>query len=145
MDVFRYHASTTPKNGEPSGQALQFQDGLLAVIDILNSAPETRSYHATDPGCSSGLTVSKTSKEPIGLVPALMYNGTSSVISTLWRTDDQDTACFTQKFYADFPKSPPRQCFTRRQRLYPRCCSILEQDYKPSPRYPTSSPENPSW
>lgn len=105
VDLLHYHAHATAENGEPLEQALQFQDGLVTVEDILDTAPKSRSYHATILGCSSGVTVKTTSNEPLGLVPALMYNGASSVISALWPVDDHDAALFANEFYSDFARS----------------------------------------
>ena len=80
IDLLLYHAHATAENGEPLKQDFQFPDEPLTVEDILDIAPKCRSYHATVLGCSSGVTVKTTSNEPLGLVPAIMYNGAASVI-----------------------------------------------------------------
>ena len=48
------------------------------------------------------MTVQTTSNEPLGLVPALMYNGAASVVSALWPIDDHDAALFAHEFYSEF-------------------------------------------
>ncbi|MCJ1385804.1 hypothetical protein MMC17_008928 [Xylographa soralifera] len=102
LDLLHYHAHATTQSNEPLDQRLEFFDSPLSVRDILDIVPKTRSYHATILGCSSGVTVKTTSNEPLGLVPALMYNGAASVVSALWPIDDHDAALFADQFYSDF-------------------------------------------
>ncbi|MCJ1224379.1 hypothetical protein MMC12_001024 [Toensbergia leucococca] len=101
-DLLHYHAHATAPNHEPLEQSLEFSDAPLSVREILEIVPRRKSYHATILGCSSGVTVKTTSNEPLGLVPALMYNGASSVISALWPIDDHDAALFANEFYSNF-------------------------------------------
>ena len=102
IDLLHYHAHATTQSNDPLEQRLEFADRPLSVLNILDIAPKTRSYHATILGCSSGVTVQTTSNEPLGLVPALMYNGAASVVSALWPIDDHDAALFANAFYSEF-------------------------------------------
>ena len=51
--------------------------------------------------------MSKTSvsNDVIGLVPAFLYSGAASTISTLWNFSDEDAALFTQCFYEAFDEA----------------------------------------
>ena len=107
IDVLHYHAHASTQSDGPLEQSLEFHDGPLRVRDILDLAPKPRGYHATILGCSSGVTVKTTSNEPLGLVPALMYNGAASVVSALWPIDDRNAAVYAENFYSGFPRQTP--------------------------------------
>jgi CHAT domain-containing protein len=49
--------------------------------------------------CQGGITDIKRGDEVMGLVPALLYSGASSTISTLWSIDDSDGAEFSRLFF----------------------------------------------
>ena len=99
--IIHYHGHATNKP-DPFAQALQFSDAELTVRDILDLEPAGTGFHATMLGCSSGATAQADSNEPLGLVPALMYAGASSVVSALWDIHDPDAAEFATAFYASF-------------------------------------------
>ncbi|KAJ4288968.1 hypothetical protein N0V90_011310 [Kalmusia sp. IMI 367209] len=52
--------------------------------------------------CSGALTDIKAGDEVMGLVPALLYSGASSVVSTLWPIPDDAGAKFSEVFFANF-------------------------------------------
>lgn len=52
--------------------------------------------------CSGAMTDTKPGDEVMGLVPALLYSGASSVVSTLWPTHDAVGASFSRAFFEDF-------------------------------------------
>jgi CHAT domain-containing protein len=54
---------------------------------------------------SGGLTDVKAGDEVIGLVPALLYSGASSTVSTIWPIQDHIGARFSKEF---FPHSPSK-------------------------------------
>ena len=60
----------------------------LSIRISLDVAPGSQGHHITLLGCVSETTVNTTSNEPWGLVPALMHQGASSLLSALWPTDD---------------------------------------------------------
>ena len=103
--IIHYHGHATNEH-DPFAQALQFADAELTVRDILDLEPAGTGFHATMLGCSSGATAQADSNEPLGLVPALMYAGASSVVSALWDIHDPDAAEFATAFYASF-RPPP--------------------------------------
>lgn len=52
--------------------------------------------------CSGAMTDVKAGDEVMGLVPALLYSGASSVVSTLWPTHDAVGASFSRAFFESF-------------------------------------------
>ncbi|KAF2450170.1 hypothetical protein P171DRAFT_468581 [Karstenula rhodostoma CBS 690.94] len=52
--------------------------------------------------CSGAMTDLKAGDEVMGLVPALLYSGASSVVSTLWPTHDAVGASFSRAFFENF-------------------------------------------
>jgi CHAT domain-containing protein len=102
LDLLHYHGHATVQGSEPFEQALEFVDAPLTARDIFDLPPTQKSYHGTILGCSSGIIVRSESNEPLGLVPALLYSGASSVVSALWRIDDEDASLFADVFYEEF-------------------------------------------
>jgi len=58
--------------------------------------------HVSMIACEGGITELKLGDEVMGLVPALLYAGASSTISTLWPIDDIDGAEFSRIFFDSF-------------------------------------------
>ena len=54
--------------------------------------------------CSGALTQLNRGDDPFGLVPALLYSGAASTVSTLWNMRDAYAAAFGQEFYTAFAK-----------------------------------------
>jgi hypothetical protein len=52
--------------------------------------------------CSGAMTDVKAGDEVMGLIPALLYSGASSVVSTLWPTHDAVGAAFSEAFFENF-------------------------------------------
>jgi CHAT domain-containing protein len=60
------------------------------------------STHVNMIACQGGVTDVKLGDEVMGLVPALLYSGASSTISTLWSIADGDGAMFANAFFDSF-------------------------------------------
>ncbi|KAI0134494.1 CHAT domain-containing protein [Xylariales sp. AK1849] len=60
------------------------------------------STHVNMIACQGGVTDVKLGDEVMGLVPALLYSGASSTISTLWSIADGDGAMFAKYFFDSF-------------------------------------------
>ncbi|KAJ4354321.1 uncharacterized protein N0V89_006056 [Didymosphaeria variabile] len=58
--------------------------------------------------CSGAMTVTKAGDEVMGLVPAMLYSGASSVVSTLWPTHDGVGALFSRMFFDNFVEQRDR-------------------------------------
>ena len=102
LDLLHYHSHAEFKDTDPTEQSLIFDDDDLSLSEVFGFAPTANSYHATLLGCGSGMTkTSVVSGEVIGLVPAFLYSGAGSTVSTLWPFDDKDAALYTRFFYED--------------------------------------------
>jgi hypothetical protein len=62
--------------------------------------------HVNMIACQGGVVEVKPGDEVMGLIPALLYSGASSTLSTLWSIDDNDGAEFAFHFFDSFL----RQC-----------------------------------
>lgn len=58
--------------------------------------------HVNMIACQGGLTQVKPGDEVMGLVPALLYSGATSMVSTLWSIADGDGAEFSDLFFQSF-------------------------------------------
>lgn len=106
-DLLHYHGHGEFTDEDPSKQCLLFGHGdeSLTIDDIYDLSPAPRSYHATLLACGSGLSRTNLSNDVIGLVPAFLYSGAASTVSTLWKFDDSDAALFSDLFYSSFNMS----------------------------------------
>ena len=102
LNLIHYHAHATSQHDDPLSQSLEFNDGPLSVREYFDITPVSKGAHITLLGCSSGVTVNTISNEPLGLVPALIFHGASSIISALWPIKDRDAILFANEFYLDF-------------------------------------------
>jgi hypothetical protein len=59
--------------------------------------------------CQGGVVEVKPGDEVMGLIPALLYSGASSTVSTLWSIEDKDGAKFAFHFFESFL----RQCVSQ--------------------------------
>lgn len=102
LNLLHYHSHADFNDVNPTEQKLIFDNQDLSLSDVFGFAPTTNSYHATLLGCGTGMTkTSIISGEVIGLVPAFLYSGAGSTVSTLWPFDDRDAALYTRFFYED--------------------------------------------
>ena len=115
-NLVHYHAHALFEAHDPQSQGLLFSDKMLNLRDIfdlsrsnLPHASATRKAasgcHATLLACGSGISITLPSNDVLGLVPAFLYAGASSTVSTLWPFDDEDASAFEEEFYRDFEVS----------------------------------------
>ncbi len=104
LDLFHYHGHVAFEENSPTEHCLKLDDRDVTLRDIfsLASAPTRSAYHATLLGCGSGMSKTHVSTDVIGLVPAFLYAGAASTVSTLWSFDDADAAMYAHYFYAEF-------------------------------------------
>ncbi|KAL8975237.1 MAG: hypothetical protein Q9197_000540 [Variospora fuerteventurae] len=102
LTLLHYHGHVTFQEGDPKDHGLELDDRRFTLRDIFDLAPLPNSYHATLLGCGSGMSKTTVSNDVVGLVPAFLYSGASSTVSTLWPFDDKDAAMYTRHFYEDF-------------------------------------------
>jgi CHAT domain-containing protein/tetratricopeptide (TPR) repeat protein len=102
------HCNWNPKN--PLDHHVEFPQlegaqGLVSPDDLKLTAREVFEMsllpgaHVTMIACQGGLTDVQQGDEVMGLVPALLYSGASSTISTLWSIADKDGAAFSKLFF----------------------------------------------
>ena len=86
---------------DPGLVAAAPQDYKLTAREVFNMRllPGT---HINLVACQGGLTEVKPGDEVMGLVPALLYSGASSTISTLWSIADGDGSAFSKFFFQAF-------------------------------------------
>ena len=100
LDLLHYHSHADFADTAPTEQSLLFDNANLSLSDVFGISPITKPYHATLLACGSGMTkTSAVSGEVIGLVPAFLYSGAASTVSTLWPFADHDAALYTRYFY----------------------------------------------
>lgn len=102
LDLFHYHGHVAFEEISPTDHCLIFDDREVTLRDVFALAPTPSSYHATLLGCGSGMSKTHVSNDVIGLVPAFLYSGAASTVSTLWSFADADAAMYAHYFYAEF-------------------------------------------
>lgn len=102
LDLFHYHGHVAFEETSPTDHCLIFDDRDVTLRDVFALAPTSSSYHATLLGCGSGMSKTHVSNDVIGLVPAFLYSGAASTVSTLWSFSDADAAMYAHYFYAEF-------------------------------------------
>jgi len=103
LDLLHFHSHPDFNEKDPLKQCLIFNDDEpFAIDDIYDLSPAPRPYHATLLACGSGISKVNLSNDIIGLVPAFLYSGAASTVSTLWKFDDVDAALFSDIFYSTF-------------------------------------------
>lgn len=102
LDLFHYHGHVMFEETNPTDHCLIFDDRDVTLRDVFALAPTPSSYHATLLGCGSGMSKTHVSSDVIGLVPAFLYSGAASTVSTLWSFADADAAMYAHYFYSEF-------------------------------------------
>lgn len=101
LDLLHYHGHVTFEETAPKDQGLELEDRRFTLRDVFALAPLHNSYHATLLGCGSGMSKTSVSNDVVGLVPAFLYSGAASTVSTLWKFDDKDASLYSRHLYAD--------------------------------------------
>ncbi|HEY8309452.1 MAG TPA: CHAT domain-containing protein, partial [Gemmatimonadaceae bacterium] len=81
----------------PTFAHLKLADGQLSMVDIFNLG--LRGALVTLSACESGRSVVTGGDELIGLSRGFLYAGTSTLIQSLWRVEDDSTAELMARFY----------------------------------------------
>lgn len=102
LDLLHYHGHVAFEETRPTDHCLLLDDRAVTLRDVFALAPTPSSYHATLLGCGSGMSKTHVSSDVIGLVPAFLYSGAASTVSTLWSFADADAAMYAHYFYAEF-------------------------------------------
>jgi CHAT domain-containing protein/tetratricopeptide (TPR) repeat protein len=96
---FQGHAVHMPD--DPLNSYLVLADGRFTARDVFG-LPDLRADLVTLAACESAANVIATGDEPLGLIPAFLYAGASSVLATLWKVSQKSAAPLMQMFYDRF-------------------------------------------
>jgi CHAT domain-containing protein len=91
------HAIYNKQNVLESGLVLSDHD--LTISDIFDSAAMHNSPHVTIIACDSGTQHIAPGDEPLGVVPALLFAGATSVLGCLWPIESWAGRVFSEKFH----------------------------------------------
>ena len=113
--LIHVHSHVEWTDADPLAHSIHFAPTPVrsnsADVDIKLSAREiftlslSRGTHVSLIACSGGLARISPEDEVMGLIPALLYAGASSTISTLWPIEDNAGAAFTKSFYRRFDEA----------------------------------------
>lgn len=73
----------------------------LTVADIFEVDMHVSAPHVTVMACDSGTQDIAAGDEPLGIIPALLYAGATSVIGTLWPVESPAARRFSELFYSN--------------------------------------------
>jgi CHAT domain-containing protein len=106
-DVVHFQGHARFDSVNPVDSHLLLADGQMNVRDIFSNLNLNAELVALT-ACESGISEIKTGDEPLGLIPALIYAGSRSVLATLWRVNQKSAAEFTGLFYDSLYNSGKR-------------------------------------
>lgn len=104
-----------------AGTGAPDDDGRLEVHELFTAI--VRSPLVFLSGCETGLGVAGTTTFDVGedyatLAQAFLYAGAGSVVSTLWRIEDEGAAAMASLFYGELARgSDPVEALARAQRI----------------------------
>lgn len=107
MDIVHFQGHARFNSVNPVDSHLLLADGQMNVRDIFSNLNLNAELVALT-ACESGVSEIKTGDEPLGLIPALLYAGSRSVLATLWRVNQKSAAEFTRLFYGNLYHSGNR-------------------------------------
>ncbi|KAL8628236.1 hypothetical protein Q9189_006052 [Teloschistes chrysophthalmus] len=108
LNLLHYYGYATFEEEAAKDHGLELDDRRFTLRDIfdleLDSRLHSHGHHVTLFGCDSRMYKTSLSNDVLGLVPACLYSGASSTVSTPRPFDDKDAAMYTREFYKDFGK-----------------------------------------
>ncbi len=89
-------------------------DGILTVAELytMNIPADLVTLSA----CETALGKIANGDDVVGFTRGFLYAGTQSIVSTLWKVDDQATSILIQKFYRELEKTDKRRALRNAQR-----------------------------
>jgi CHAT domain-containing protein/tetratricopeptide (TPR) repeat protein len=106
VDVLHLAAHGSFDRATPMESGIELADGLLTAARImplpLNAGLVVLS------ACESGVAARRAGDELLGLVRALMYAGTPSVLATMWRVGQISPSLLMQAFYRELVAGAPK-------------------------------------
>ncbi|WP_019616509.1 CHAT domain-containing protein [Psychromonas ossibalaenae] len=115
---FASHGIFDPEQPLSSGLLLakdQSNDGMLTVRELyeLNLNADLVTLSA----CETGLGKIANGDDVVGFTRGFLYAGTNSIISSLWKVDDQATSQLMQHFYANLAVSSDKRLALKKAQL----------------------------
>jgi CHAT domain-containing protein len=97
-DIIHFQGHARFDNSDSLNSYLSLADGKMYVRDIFSGlSVDAQLFSLT--ACESGRSEVEEGDEPFGLVPALLYAGSRTVMATLWRVHQESAAELTVNFY----------------------------------------------
>jgi hypothetical protein len=103
---------------EPSDSAVAFGREPLTVKELQEL--NLRAELVVLSGCETGRSATKGSDEILGVTQALLRAGARSALVSLWKVDDESTACFMRQFYSELHHLSDRAEALRRAQIVHR-------------------------
>ncbi|WP_019616510.1 CHAT domain-containing protein [Psychromonas ossibalaenae] len=127
---FASHGIFNPQTPLSSGLLLakdKSNDGILTVRELyeLNLNADLVTLSA----CETGLGKIANGDDVVGFTRGFLYAGTNSIISSLWKVDDQATSQLMQHFYANLVNSSDKRLALKKAQL------AVKADYNRHPYY----------
>ena len=109
FDVIHIATHAYFDNENPLGSSIllssdESEDGRLEVTELYGM--DLRSSLVTLSACETGLAYVSKGDELIGLIRGVMYSGASTVLSSLWKVEDESTAKLMECFYKNLKTMP---------------------------------------
>ncbi|KAF2472074.1 uncharacterized protein BDR25DRAFT_18083 [Lindgomyces ingoldianus] len=95
-----YHGHAIYDKQELLESGLVLSDHNLTISDIFDGAAMQNSPHVTVIACDSGTQQIAPGDEPLGVVPALLFAGATSVLGCIWPIESWAGRIFSEKFHA---------------------------------------------
>uniref|UniRef100_UPI00048D9CF1 CHAT domain-containing protein n=1 Tax=Psychromonas aquimarina TaxID=444919 RepID=UPI00048D9CF1 len=127
---FASHGIFDPHTPLSSGLLLakdKSNDGLLTVRELyeLNLNADLVTLSA----CETGLGKIANGDDVVGFTRGFLYAGTNSIISSLWKVDDQATSQLMQNFYTNLTETSDKRLALKKAQL------AVKTDYNRHPYY----------
>ncbi|CZR69393.1 uncharacterized protein PAC_19293 [Phialocephala subalpina] len=94
-----YHGHAIYNKQDVLESGLVLSDHDLTISDIFDSAAMHNSPHVTIIACDSGTQHIAPGDEPLGIVPALLFAGATSVLGCIWPIESWAGRVFSEKFH----------------------------------------------
>jgi CHAT domain-containing protein len=83
------------------------EDGSLTVGDLYNMRLDADLV--TLSACETGLGKVQTGDDVLGLTRGFLFAGSSNIVASQWKVDDQATGVLMQHFYANLSQGKPKR------------------------------------
>jgi len=99
-----YHGHATYNKQDVLDSGLVLSDDDLTTSDIFDDVSMRNAPHITIIACDSGTQHIAPGDEPLGIVPALLFAGATSVLGCIWPIESWAGRLFSEKFHTHLRK-----------------------------------------